>query len=725
LQPLPLQKQLQPCQSAATEGKTVRALIAKVSRPAILLMFTSPCQAVAQDAEIVVRGSALPDALGDAAYDIVTIRADRLNTTASGRIEDTLRDVAGLQQFRRTDARSANATSQGATLRGLGGNASSRALLVLDGVPQSDPFGGWVTWPAFAPERLHSIRVTRGGGSGAYGSGALAGTIEMESIGSDAKPSASAAFGSRNGMQASGLLAGKLGAGFGFVDVNFARGNGFIPINSRQRGPADSAAPYRQASLAARAVIPIGTDTELQVSTLAFTDRRTRGTILSANGGDGADANARLVHTGNWGWQALAYVQMRKFRSRFVAIDAPRATVTQTVNQYNVPSTGIGARFEVRPPVGDDIELRIGGDWRRTVGETKELFTYVAGLPTRGREAGGSADTLGGFAELSAKLGNLTLTGGGKADHWSLGSGRLIERTLATGALIRNEQANGRSGWEGTGRAGAAFQAGDLTLRSAAYLGWRLPTLNELYRPFRVGADATAANAALNPERMRGGEIGFGWSHRYRAPIWEIANEEDCCAIGGGNIAGEADVQITVFSNRLTSAIANVSLGRGSGTFPGVGFVAAGGVYRQRLNVDAIRSRGIELDANYSAGDWHLSVSYAYTDARVRASGIALPLNGLRPAQVPQHMQSATLGWRWISATARYVSSQFEDDQNSRRLKGALTLDGTASIPISEHLSATLRAENLANTQVDAAISATGIIERASPRAIWLGLTYR
>ncbi len=30
-------------------------------------------------------------------------------------------------------------------------------------------------------------------------------------------------------------------------------------------------------------------------------------------------------------------------------------------------------------------------------------------------------------------------------------------------------------------------------LRAAAYRGWRLPTLNELYRPFRAGADATAA----------------------------------------------------------------------------------------------------------------------------------------------------------------------------------------------------------------------------------------
>ncbi|MCC7168690.1 MAG: Plug domain-containing protein, partial [Rhodospirillales bacterium] len=123
-------------------------------------------------------GDLMTAARGDAAYDSVTLDRARLAATASGRIEDALRDVAGLQQFRRTDARSANATSQGATLRGLGGNASSRALLVLDGVPQSDPFGGWVTWPAFESSALTSIRITRGGGAGAYGPGALSGTIE-------------------------------------------------------------------------------------------------------------------------------------------------------------------------------------------------------------------------------------------------------------------------------------------------------------------------------------------------------------------------------------------------------------------------------------------------------------------------------------------------------------------------------------------------------------------
>ena len=659
------------------------------------LLFATP--AFAQDEDIVVTGQPLPASIGEAAYDVAVVERDRIVATASGRIEDVLRDVAGLTQFRRSDARSANATSQGATLRGLGGNASSRALLVLDGVPQSDPFGGWITWPAYAPERLGSVRVTRGGGSGTYGSGALAGTIEMESVGTGQGLTGSVAYGSRESADGSAMLSGKLGQGFGFLSATYARGDGFIPIVAARRGTADIAAPYEQATLTARGVASLDAQTELQASVMGFTDRRERGTILSENGGDGADASIRLVHKGRWGVQALGYVQMRKFTSRAVAVDATRTTVTQSVDQYNVPSTGLGGRLEIRPPLGEAVELRLGADVRRTTGETNELFTYVAGKPTRIREAGGQSDTAGAFAELSAKLEALTLTGGVRADRWWIRDGRLVERMLATGASIRNELAPDRQGWEPTARAGLAYDAGIVTLRAAAYLGWRLPTLNELYRPFRVGADATAANPALAPERMKGAELGIDLTP-----------------------AEGVSLRATAFTNKLTDAIGNVTLAQGPGTFPGVGFVA--GAYRQRVNIDAVRSNGVELDARIERGDWRLAASYAYSDARISGSGRAAALDGLRPAQVPAHTASGTLGWRGLSTTLRYVSAQFEDDSNSRRLSDALTLDAVAVVPVTDRMSLFVRGENVTNARVETAISATGVIERAAPRTLWVGL---
>ncbi|HET8613868.1 MAG TPA: TonB-dependent receptor plug domain-containing protein, partial [Sphingomonas sp.] len=174
--------------------------------------------------EIVVTGASLPKPAGEAAYDVATIDRDRLTDTASGRLEDVLRDIAGFAQYRRSDSRSAQSTSQGVTLRGLGGNASSRALVLLDGVPLTDPFGGWVSFTAMDPERLGLVRVTRGGGSGAFGPGALAGTIELTSADAAQLPGvwAEALYGSRDSIEAHAGISGANDRGYAFLSGEYA-----------------------------------------------------------------------------------------------------------------------------------------------------------------------------------------------------------------------------------------------------------------------------------------------------------------------------------------------------------------------------------------------------------------------------------------------------------------------------------------------------------------------
>ncbi len=661
------------------------------------------------DALITVVGKPLDVPLGDRAYSVTSITPDMLANEPSQRLENALRLVPGLQQFRRSDARSANPTSQGVTLRGLGGNASSRALLMLDGVPQSDPFGGWISFPGYDAINLAAVRVRRGGGTGSDGPGALAGTIELDSAGIRPDQSnvySDLAYGSRNSIEASVGTSQSLGAGGLSISAQYARGDGFVPTIARQRGLVDRAAPYEQAGINLRFVAPIDADTEIQASARAFTDQRERGFAFSDNSNDGADASVRLVGRGALPWSALAYVQMRSFASSFAAISADRTAATQTLDQFNVPSTGLGARIEIRPSIGEGAELRLGGEWRRTTGETRELFTYVAGNPTRLRRAGGASDTFGAFAEASWQASpDLLLTGGGRVDRWTLTDGRLRETVLATGAPLTTTDFANRSGWEGTGRLGFAWDAASLlTLRGAGYLGWRLPTLNELYRPFRVGADATAANAALAPERLQGVELGLDWE------IFTL------------------QLGATVFWNRLDNAIANVTLARGPGTFPGVGFVSAAGSFNQRQNLDAVEARGIEVEARADVGDFNFAAAYSYVDAEVRAGPGQAAIDGLRPAQVPRHFATGSVGWfpqgndSGVNLTARYVGSQFEDDLGLLALDDALTLDARAALRISRNLLVELRGENLFDATVQAAISGPGIIERGMPRTIWLGV---
>jgi outer membrane receptor protein involved in Fe transport len=656
-------------------------------------------------AAIVITGKALPEAKADEVLDIVRISPREIEQSPSHALDQLLKDVPGLQLFRRSDSRSGHPTSQGVTLRALGGNASSRALLVLDGVPQTDPFGGWINWPAYDPSDLAEIRVIRGGGSVANGPGALAGTIDMTSR-SDVGTSGEIDAGSRESLEARARIGFDAGGGILSLSGRGERSDGFVPVTEATRGPADERAPYRQWSGRARWVAPVGGDTELQANLSGFHDWRTRGTDFSGDRTNGADASVRLVGRGTWQWSALGYWQWRNLRSSFASVDDGRLTASRVLLQDSVPSRALGGSVELRPPMPDRLELRLGADARRTSGETQELATFVAGEPTKRRIAGGESWTAGLFAEATASIGAATLSGGARIDHWSISDGHLFEREIATGDVLRDDRFAGRRGWRPTARTGIlAPLGGGVNLRSAAYLGWRMPTLNELFRPFRAGADATAANAGLKPERLAGAEAGIDYA---RGPL---------------------RLSLTGFVNRLKDAIANVTLGRGPGTFPQVGFVGAGGIFRQRQNVDAVKVRGIEASAGWSDGPWSVRAGASLTHARMEGSGAAAFLDGLRPAETPKFAGTLAAGWerdgKGAQLVIRRIGAQFDDDLNADVLKGATTLDAYASWPLTKRLQLVARAENLTNALVMAGINGDSSVERATPRTLWIGLRLR
>ena len=172
-----------------------------------------------------------------------------------------------------------------------------------------------------------------------------------------------------------------------------------------------------------------------------------------------------------------------------------------------------------------------------------------------------------------------------------------------------------------------------------------------------------------------------------------------------------------------------VTAGPGPGTFPGVGFVAAGGTYRVRRNLDAIRSTGVEVEARWQHGPLFAQGSWSHVDPRVVASGPAAALDGLRPAQTPRDLVSASAGWRRnraaLSATLRHGARQFDDDQNSRSLAPATTADAYLALPLTRAVVIEARAENVFDERVEAGIAGAGIIERATPRTLWIGLRLR
>ena len=662
---------------------------------ALLLPLSMPLAAQEKEAseeeqaeEIIVTGKGLDPALSTGIYATTTIERDAIVASPSGRIEDVLRNVAGFQQFRRSDSRSSNPSAQGVTLRALGGNATSRALVLLDGVPIADPFFGYIPLSAVPPETLGTIRVTRGGGSGPFGAGALAGTIELESAEPGEVFLGSAAVNDRGETEASGVLTQRLGRGFAVASGRWDRGQGFFTTPEAQRVPATARAAFDSWNAALRTVAPLTDTVEVQARVAAFRDDRTLRFEGADSFSNGEEASIRFVGRGDWQFDALAYVQARDFGN--IVISSTR--FTPTLDQRRTPSTGIGGKFELRPPLLEGHDIRIGVDYRRADGELQEeAINAVSGLITERRRAGGATANLGIFLEDDWQIGPLTLNGGLRADRSSITGGFYRAVSASTGAVVSEVVAPDRSDWSLSWRGGALFYATRrLDLRAAAYTGLRLPTLNELYRPFVVFPVVTEANADLANERLQGFEIGFDWQ-----PVNEVV------------------IAVTAFDNETRNAIANVTIA------PNL---------RRRANLPAIDARGIEASVAAKFGQVSLDGALAWTDAQVRGEGVSADLDGLRPAQTPDFAATLTLGWQpapgWrIAGTLRHVAAQFEDDRETDRLAPATTLDAFLAAPLWGRLSLTLRGENLTDEEI-VTRNQGGSIDLGVPRTVWLGLRY-
>ncbi len=668
------------------------SLAIRLAGSTLALAIAVPHAALAEEAaapEIVVSGRGLDLPPAAAAYNTVEIGQERIAASASGRIEDALGAVAGLQQFRRSDSRSSNPSAQGITMRALGGNASSRSLVLLDGVPQADPFFGYIPLSAIDPAQLAGARVTRGGGAGAFGSGAVAGTVELASGGPSELGLArgSLLVNDRGETDLSAGIAPRLGQGFAVLSGQWNRGQGFWTTPPAQRSAASVRARFDVWSAGLRAVTPLTPEIELQARIGAFDDHRTLRFAGAFNTSSGQDASLRLVGRGAWAFEALGYVQARNFSS----IVMSSSTFRKTLDQYATPSTGLGGKFELRPPVGGAHVLRLGSDFRiarGTASETAFNANLAANPVTARRSAGGRNSDVGFYAEDDWSLGPVVLTGGVRADRWTVAAGMFREANAA-GTVTTNTLFAPRSGWETSARGGALVKLSNaLSLRASAYSGIRQPTLNELYRPFQVFPVRTQANAALGNERLEGFEVGFDFT-----PVEAVK------------------MSVTAYDNRVKNAIANVTIGTN---------------LRERRNVDAVRSRGVEASAGLNLGTVSLDASLALTDAEVRASGTSLLLDGKRPAQTPRVAASATAAWAprpdWrIAVMVKHTGAQYEDDLQTDLLPAATTLDGFVAVPLRAGFDLVLRAENITDVAV-VTRNQGGSIDYGAPRTVWAGV---
>src|SRR5262245_55402170 len=131
--------------------------------------------------ETVVTATRAPRPIREVTSTVTVLPREELERSPGVRIDDILRSVPSFATFRRTSSVAADPTAQGVNLRNIGPSGVSRALVLLDGVPVNDPFGGWVYWRSLPRLGLEQVEIAPGAASALYGSAALGGVVELVS----------------------------------------------------------------------------------------------------------------------------------------------------------------------------------------------------------------------------------------------------------------------------------------------------------------------------------------------------------------------------------------------------------------------------------------------------------------------------------------------------------------------------------------------------------------
>jgi len=617
---------------------------------------------------IVVTATQTQTRLSDTPASVVVITRDAMKTTAAATTDDALRQVPGFALFRRSGSRSANPTSQGVSLRGIGASGASRALVLDDGIPLNDPFGGWIYWGRVPRVAIERIEIVRGGASDLYGSGAMGGVVQFIRRANDDDVSFETSAGNEGTGTASLFAAMKRGDWNASIAADWLTTSGYILVQPSQRGAADVEADARHATLDGT-LRHAGSFLRLS----RYTESRNNGTPLQIN-----DTAIRQVAAGtdiNTGGGSLllrGYASDQDYHQTFSAIAADRNSERLTVDQ-RVPSSGRGGSVQWFETIGRNV-IVAGADARQVKGASEELQYAVNGKVTPSDVSGRQRNAAAYVEDVAALSPRVTLSAGIRFDSWRNYDAQRNGTSLAD----RSDDA-----W--SPRLTLLVRASDrLTLTAAAYKAFRAPALNELYRNFRVGNVQTLANESLGAEHLSAIELG----------------------------ARSGPVRLTMFSMSTDDTIANVTLS----TTPAL-------ITRQRRNLGSSRSRGAELDAEQRLADrWKLSAGYLFCDAVVTGGD----LEGKRLPQVPRNTATLQLAFTPVRGSAgmqaRWSSMQFDDDLNQFPLRSYAVADLFASYPIASRLDATLAIENATNRRVE--VSATPVLTLGTPRTIRLGLRY-
>jgi outer membrane cobalamin receptor len=636
---------------------------------------------------------------------VVVVGRPAIMTSAAPTVPDLLRKIPG---FTTRDYQSGYVMGSSAgivSFRGLGGSSAGRALVLLDGIPAGDPFSGWTDFGRIPLTMLESAEVVRGGGSMIWGSRSLGGIVNLRTI----SPRESelqvmvegGSLGTRRAAGSGSLHRGTLAA---TLSADTWQTDGFVIL--RQAGPADE--PESNSSRAVTGKLTWNARPSLQLWLGGGTFDAGRPPIGSDDikRFDEARGGARWLTTrGAFTFAAFTNRRFATFQSDTYNADRTSRTPSRT---NSTPAHSTGASLQWTQTAFGRHELTTGVDLSLASGSVFERFAYENGAPTRERKVRGAQQLSGLFLQDAADLGGgWRMVAAVRADRVRNEEGRRIIRSLNPETVTSDSSLGTFATDRLTGSFGLRWQQSDwLGWRGSVYEAFRAPSMYEMYYPrFSSRGTVTEANAELEPERLRGVEVGTDLT------------------LASGLIA-----RVTAFTNRVRSPIMDVTIataGAQAEVIAPCGLMPARQTCAQRQNVYALRSRGLETELDWQVSTaLDLSAGHAFSPTKVIAPGH--PADGMQAIRSARHTFTTSLTYapRWltISIDAKRIGARFDDDVNTVKLDPFTLVGLRVNRSVGRGRMVYVKVENLLDEEFEVARTRAGLADLGAPRWVTAGV---
>lgn len=638
---------------------------------------------VVDQVTVTANRSSVP--IGETAKTAYSLNSEQLDEYPAVTLDEMMRQHAGFELFRRSSSRVQNPTSAGISLRGLGSTAVSRTLVLEDGAPLNDPFGGWIHWSESPQQTVQSVTLVTGGGSDLYGSSALGGVIDVIPV--TASPARLDLSGSGGSQSTSDLTAtaarmGKLMEGL--IAAESLRTGGYVVTAPSVAGavdvPANVLSQTYRTELGRR---EFSSDRFFLTGNL-LNESRDNGTPLQTN----ATRLWRYLagydppETKDLSSRVRLFGADEGYRQSFSSIAANRnselLTRLQRVHTQELGATADATLHFAHLAIVGGADLR---DIRAEDNETPISLGFPSGLAdvtARQRFIGGFGEALGEYRGWS---GAASL----RADRAS--NLNIVQRSAsATSSSVTMPP--DRTEILLNPRVGLVRSLGaHAEVHASGFRAFREPSMNELYRTGQVGQEITLANAALESERATGWEVGTQFATMKRLA---------------------ATFHATYFWTQINRPVSAVLVSQTPTT-----------ITNRRENLGQIRSRGVELATDiHPVRTLAVTLGYQYADATVTQFSAQPALVGNWIPEVPRnsftaqlHATSERLGE--LTVSARASGKAFDDANNQFPLTGFFALDVSGHRGVGEHVDLFFIVQNVTDQRPQ--VSRTPTLTLGSP----------